>query len=119
MDMKRAAALVTAVLFLVLALSGVALAATAQEIYDDYMTDGKLDGNYTDAELQTYVGDATLRQYGDPTIVTSLDTVVSSMLTEERSNFPFTGAQLALMGTVVLALVGGGVGLRRLARSRD
>jgi hypothetical protein len=50
--------------------------------------------------------------------VTSLDTIVSSMLTKDRPTCPFTGAQLALMASVVVGLVGGGLGLRRLTRPR-
>ncbi len=107
-----------------LAWSGVALAASAQDIYDDYMTNGYLTGTYTDAELQAFLGDASLHQYGDPTIISSIDTAVSSLLTSEsatggRHDFPFTGAQLALMALAALALIGAGVGLRRLARSRS
>lgn len=117
--MKRVMALAAAVVFLVLALSGVALAASAQDIYDDYLADLRLDGNYTNAELQAYLDDATLHQYGDPSIISSLDTIVSSMLTHNRHNFPFTGAQLALFGAVAVGLVGGGIGLRRLARTRS
>jgi hypothetical protein len=105
-----------------LAYTGVALAASSQDIYNDYMDNGRLDGNYTDAELQAFLGDASLHQYGDPTIVSSLDTAVSSMLSSEtdgRHSFPFTGAQLALMGFGALALIGSGVGLRRLAHTRS
>jgi hypothetical protein len=115
--MKKALVLLIAAAFLVLALSGVALAASAQDIYNDYFDNLKLDGHYTDAELQSYLADASLHQYGDPTLITSLDTAVSSMLTEDRHNFPFTGAQIALMALVAAGLIGGGVGLHRLARS--
>ena len=102
--------------------TGVALAASPQDIYDDYIADGHLDGTYTTAELQAFLGDASLHQYGDPTIVSSLDVAVSSMMTSStdgRHTFPFTGAQLALMGFAALALIGAGVGLRRLTRSRS
>ena len=116
--MKKAITFLIVTAVFVLALSGVALAATAQDIYEDYSADLKLDGTYTDAELEGYLSDATVRQYGSSALVTSLDTVVSSMLTDERSTFPFTGAQLALMGIVVAGLIGGGIALRRAARSR-
>jgi len=110
-----------------LAYTGVALAASSQDIYNDYLDNGHIDGNYTNAELQAFLGDASLHQYGDPTIVSSLDTAVSSMLasksttggTSGRQIFPFTGAQLTLMGFGALALIGSGVGLRRLAHTRN
>lgn len=117
--MKKTVVLLTMVVFLVLALSGVALAATAQDIYDDYAPDLKLDGAYTSGELQAYLSDATVHQYGNSAVVSSLDTIVSSMLTEERSNFPFTGAQIAMMVAGALLMIGGGIGLRRLARSHS
>jgi hypothetical protein len=116
--MRKAILLVVAVVFLVLALGGVALAATPQDIYDDYAADGKLDGTYTDEELEAYLADGLIDTYGDPAIVAELDALVTSMLGEDRGEFPFTGAQLFLIALVAVVLVGGGVGLRRLARSR-
>ncbi|OFW61963.1 MAG: hypothetical protein A2133_07150 [Actinobacteria bacterium RBG_16_64_13] len=115
--MKKMVFFLLAVVCLVLALSSVALAATPQEIYNDYASDGSLDGTYTDAELQAYLDDAWLDQYGDPAILTALDAIVNGILSGHEE-FPFTGAEVALMGLAVLALVGGGMGLRRLTRSR-
>lgn len=105
------------VLALTLLMSGVALAATPQEIYDDFASDGKLDGNYTDSELRAYLNDATLHQYGDPGILDRLDNSVQSSL--GRDTFPFTGFQLAIAGIVVVALVAGGVLLRHFTRPRE
>ena len=64
----------------VMAFSGVALAATPQDIYNDYADNGKLDGTYTDAELKAYLNDATLEQYADTATKSELDTLVTSML---------------------------------------
>jgi hypothetical protein len=122
---KKAVFVVTTVVILVLALSSVALAATPQDIYYDYAADQKLDGTYTNAELQAYLADPWVDQYGDPAIVAVLDTVVAGLMVgptggddDGRGEFPFTGAQLALLALAAVALVGGGVGLSRLARSR-
>ena len=117
--MKRVLILVIAVGCLLLAWGGTAFAATSQDIYNDYAADGHLDGNYTDAELRAYLSDATLHQYGDQAMLSQLDTLAHSTLTSGRGGFPFTGAQLALMGLAALALVGAGFGLRRLVRSRS
>ena len=114
--MKRALFLAGAVVLLFFALSGVALAATPQDIYDDYAQDGQLNGTYTDEELQAYLNDATLHQYGDPTILTELDLLVKGML--ERDEFPFTGAQLALIAVIAVVLIVAGIVLRRLTRKR-
>lgn len=116
--MKKAVLLVVAVVTLFLALSGVALAASPQDIYNDYAADGKLDGTYTDAELRAYLGDATLDQYGDAATLTALDGVVQGLLNEGREDFPFTGSQMGLMALALLALLGGGFGLRRLGCTR-
>lgn len=119
--MKKAILLAVAVVALVLALSGVALAASPQDIYNDYAADQKLDGTYTREELLAYLSDATLDQYGDPAILTALDGVARGLIDSSqggRDTFPFTGVQIALMAFAVVALLGGGVGLRLLGRSR-
>jgi hypothetical protein len=122
--MKKVVLFVVALVALFSAFTGIALAASPQDIYNDYLADGKLDGTYTPAELRAYLGDATLDQYGDPALLTALDGIAQSMLnqgggqTDGHSEFPFTGFQLALMALVVVALVGGGFGLRRLGRNR-
>jgi len=108
--MKRMAFFSLLVLVLLLALTGVAQAATPQDIYNDYAADGDLDGDYTDAELEAYLNDATIHQYGNPKIITELDTLVRKLLT--RDEFPFTGFQMLLAGMVAVVLVGGGVALR-------
>jgi hypothetical protein len=100
-----------------LALSGVALAATPQQIYDDYVDNGKLDGTYTDAELRAYLRSAYVHQYGDLTKTTELDTLVKRILAA-RDRFPFTGVEIALFAVGVAVLAGAGIGLRRLARRK-
>lgn len=97
---------------LVLLMTGTALAATPQEIYDDFAADGDLDGAYTDAELQAVLTDPTLAQYANPTTLGDLTDVINQSDADE-SEFPFTGAQMLLIGAVGIVLVGGGVFLRR------
>ena len=118
--MKRVMLVGLAALFLVLALSGAAFAQTPQEIYDDYAADRDLDGTYTDAQLQAYLDNALVHQYGDPAILTALDTAVRGILGGgDRGVFPFTGAQVALLAIGAAVLIGGGIGIRRLARHRS
>jgi len=117
--MKRLVVLVVAAAFVCLALSGVALAATPQSIYDDYAADHDLDGTYTTADLQAYLGDSFLHQYGNQAIVAALDAVVAGILSAPgHQEFPFTGAQSALVALVAVGLVGTGVGIRAVSRSR-
>ncbi|MGI5939470.1 MAG: hypothetical protein ACOX8V_02085 [Thermoleophilia bacterium] len=86
--MKKLAVLAVAVVFLVLGLSSVALAASPQDIYNDYQADQKLDGNYTNAELQAYLDNAVNLQYADPTIVAELNAVVMALLNSGTSADP-------------------------------
>lgn len=102
------------VIALILSLSGVAFAATSQDIYDDYADNGKLDGQYTAEELEAYLNDATMHQYGSEVVTEELDVLAQSQTT--RSEFPFTGAELALMIGGAAVLIGAGVALRRASR---
>ncbi len=98
-----------------LLLTTVALAGwTPQDIYDDFVANGKLTRSYTDAELNAYLNDATLAQYSDGDFKKRLDDVVKDRLS--RDEYPFTGFQIAILVVVVVALVGGGVALRKLSR---
>ncbi len=117
--MKRVIIFLIAVAALVMAFSGVAFAAktTPQDIYNDYADNGKLDGTYTNAQLQAYLNDATTAQYADEATKGELDTLVKSKLTgEDRSEFPFTGMEMGLMLLAAGVLVGAGVFLRRATR---
>lgn len=112
--LKKLLILILGVLAITLLMTTVALAASPQDIFNDYADNGKLDQSYTDAELRAYLNDATLHMYENPTTINRLDNVVNSLLT--RETFPFTGFQLMIAGIVAVVLVGGGVALRRFAR---
>ena len=114
--MKKVFLLAGVAVLLFFALTGVVLAATPQDIYNDYAQNGHLTGTYTDQELQAYLNDAATHQYGNPTVVAGLDQLVKSTL--NRSEFPFTGAQLALIAVIAVVLIAGGFALRRLTRRR-
>jgi len=138
--MKKVVLLTVATLLLVLALVGVAQAATPQDIYNDFAADGALTGPYTEAELQAYLDDATIDEYGDPAVVIPLDDLVGRVLAimqaqpgisfadaleqalggqptdDDTDTFPFTGFEtmLALFGSVLL--LGSGLAVRRATR---
>ena len=116
--MKKAILFAVAVVTLFVVFSGIALAASPQDIYNDYAAHGKLTQTYTDADLRAYLADATLDQYGDLAVLTALDGIAQKMLAGGRGTFPFTGVQVGLLALVAVALVGGGLGLRRVSRSR-
>lgn len=116
--MRRTTGIAILAFILVLALGGTALAASPQDIYDDYAADGKLDGTYTTAEIQAYLNDATVHQYGSADVLTALDALLTKTLGDstDRSTFPFTGAEMALIVLGGVVLVGGGLALRRTSR---
>jgi len=126
------------VLVLLLAFGGTALAASPQDIYNDYADNSRLDGTYTIAEIEAYLGDATVHQYGSPAVLTPLDALLTKVLgamksgddyaaalakalgtttdTGDRDTFPFTGAELVVILFGAVALLGGGFALRRATR---
>lgn len=136
--MRTITAIALAAVLLVLALGGTALAATPQDIYNDYADNSKLDGTYTIAEIEAYLNDATVHQYGSAAVLTPLDDLLQKVLTSMKSgddfakalakalgtspdtggrdNFPFTGAELAVILLGAVALLGGGFALRRSTR---
>jgi hypothetical protein len=114
---RRVILLVLGSLVATLLLTTVALAGwTPQDIYQDFAKNGKLTREYTQAELRAYLNDATIAQYADSDVKKRLDSEVNSLV--DRDEFPFTGFQLMMAGIVALALVGGGVALRRISRSQ-
>jgi len=116
---KRLVFVLLGALVIALVMTSAAMAATTEEIYNDFADDGQLNGTkapYLDQDLRSYLNDATLHQYGNPTIIDRLDDRVNEELT--RDTFPFTGFQLMIAGVVAVILVGGGIALRRLSRSQ-
>jgi hypothetical protein len=118
-----------------------ALAATPQEIYRDYADNGRLDGNYSPADLDKALKSAAVQQYGQPS------TGGLEPEAEEASGggtaggvagggtqggqpgggaapvtssggLPFTGLDLTLMVAGALGFILLGAALRRAARQR-
>jgi hypothetical protein len=135
--MRKAILLIATVALFVLAFSSVALAASPQDIYNDYAQDKKLDGTYTVAELRAYLGDAGVRQYGATAVLAELDGVVKGLIalaeagtdgqtpgttakpgTDGRSSYPFTGAELLIVALGGIALIGAGTVINRLGKNR-
>ena len=114
---RKATLVILGAVLLTLLVAGVAQAThMPQDIYDDFLADGTLSVHYTDAELHAYLNDAQIREYGDKTVTDRLDRVALDLVS--RSTFPFTGFQLAMFGIVAVALIGGGIALRRFSRPK-
>jgi hypothetical protein len=130
--------LTAAAVVLVLALTGVAQAATPQDLYDDFVLHGAdLTGTYTAAELEGYLADA-ISGHGQGenglAIAAKLDSYVHLLLNEmatgvsfkdalftysghapatEPQVFPRTGSELLVGLLAGIGLLAGGVILRR------
>lgn len=103
---------------LLMGLATTALAATPSDIYNDFAADGDLDGNYTQAELNAVLTDATLAQYADSRVLDELKRRIrtGNPSSTVRGSFPFTGFEMGFAALIAVALVGGGMILRRTGR---
>jgi uncharacterized protein YcnI len=112
---KRLIWLIIGTMVMTLLVTTVAIAGwTPEDIYNDFVTNGKLTRDYTDAELQAYLNDATVAQYSDPDKKKRLDELIQEIL--DRDEYPFTGFQIAIIAIVVVVLIGGGIALRHYSR---
>jgi hypothetical protein len=106
-----------------------ALAATPQQIYNDYAKHGKLTGHYSRGDLERALHDAVIQGYKPATSVapaikkkisqpSSGVAGASLPAAKKQGALPFTGLDLALMtiGGFSLLLLGGA--LRRFARNK-
>jgi hypothetical protein len=115
MRRRRDFVLGTIVALLLAVPAGAAGAATPKQIYRDYADNGRLDGTYTQSELNAALQDAVLQGYGAPNVTAELGQEAGAAV-GARGLLPFTGRDLSLM-----VLGGGGLlllgfGLRRIAR---
>ena len=114
---------------LVAAPGAVAQSASVEEICAD-VSDGKLDGAYTEAELAAYQRSAWAQVYcaalpsgpsgvagGGPGGAEGGEGPLGAE--GQQGDLPFTGLDLALFAIAGLALVASGVLLRRSARNRS
>ncbi|MDP8911835.1 MAG: hypothetical protein M3M94_07210 [Actinomycetota bacterium] len=103
-----------------------ALAASPEQIYADYADNGRLDGQYSKADLQRALKDVTLQGYKDTSrprsdVLQSSKTVVrrpTFTTTRRTGSLPFTGAELGIFTIVGLGLIASGVLLRLSGRQR-
>jgi len=108
-----------------------AFAATPQQIIKDYADNGRLDGQYSKADLSRALKDAVRQGYDRPTnngIVPAIKTQVNKSsggvagaslpAAKKQGSLPFTGLDLTLMtvGGFAFLLLGGA--LRRFARNK-
>jgi opacity protein-like surface antigen len=103
----------------VLALAGVAQAATPQQIYKDYADNGRLDHKYSQADLQRAQRDAALQGYPRVGVQGAVQQALGAQGVKANGGLPFTGLDLALLAAGGGLLLVAGTGLRKLGKARD
>jgi hypothetical protein len=104
------------------------MAATPEQIYDDFAADGALDRSYEIADLQATLQNPITQGYPDRTVVTELRPAIERQIAAqrqpleqavERGGLPFTGLDLALLTAGGLFLLAFGFSLRRLSKAKQ
>jgi hypothetical protein len=116
-----------------------AFAASSQQIYKDYADNGRIDGQYSRADLQRALRNVQVHAYGKATMSAGLPAAIQKALgaqptrglsgsgsgptgglpfSSPTGGLPFTGFDLTLMLLGGLGLLTLGVGLRMLGRSK-
>jgi hypothetical protein len=96
-----------------------AMAATPRQIYNDYVTHGRLTHHYSKADLQRALQSTLLKGYShghEPGMKTHIKIHFPPLKT--HGGLPFTGMDLGLITFGAVLLLGFGAALRRFARSR-
>ena len=101
-----------------------ALAATPKQIYNDYAANGRLDRQYSKADLNRALHSAALQGYGKPSVMRKLKPAIRLQLAQpstvtRHGGLPFTGLDIAYLVGGGLLLVGTGFALRRLERGKS
>jgi hypothetical protein len=95
-----------------------ALGATPQQIYRDYADNGRLDHQYTKADLQRALRDAALQGYPHVGVQGAVQQALGAQAVKAKGGLPFTGLDLGLMAAGGALLLAAGTGLRRLGRAK-
>jgi hypothetical protein len=95
-----------------------AFGATPQQIYRDYADNGRLDRQYSKADLQRALKFAALQGYPRVGVQGAVQQALGAKAVKARGGLPFTGLDLALMAAGGALLLGAGMTLRKFARAR-
>ena len=103
----------------VLGFAPAAFSATPTQIYRDYADNGRLDGHYSQADINRALKDAVLQGYGNENVQPGLQQeLAKGGVAASKGGLPFTGLDITLMVVGGTALLVTGAGLRRLGRNR-
>jgi hypothetical protein len=105
-----------------------ALGASPNQIYKDYADNGRLDSQYSKADLERALKDVQIQGYGKQPIKTGISPAIQRALGakgalaqtgKKQGGLPFTGFDLALMALGGAALLTVGAGFRRLGKAKQ
>jgi hypothetical protein len=96
-----------------------AVAATPQQIYRDYADNGKLDQQYSTADLKAAQKYSAAQGYPRVGVQGAVQQALGAQAVKTTGGLPFTGLDLALMAVGGVLLVGAGTTLRKLGQSRQ
>jgi hypothetical protein len=115
-------------LVLVLVAAPGALGASPNQIYKDYADNGRLDSQYSKADLERALKDVSIAGYGKQPVKTGISPAIQRALGaqgalaqtgKKTGGLPFTGFDLALMALGGAALLTVGAGFRRLGKAKQ
>lgn len=94
---------------------------TSQQIFRDLADNGRIDGDYTDAQINRALDSPSIRRYESRTqrdLPKPSQTATPAAATDAQRSLPFSGLDLALFGGVGGPLLLIGASLGRVARVR-
>jgi len=103
----------------IFAAAPIASAATPQQIYRDYADNGRLDQQYSKADLQRALKSAALQGYPHVGVQGAVQQALGAQAVKTHGGLPFTGLDLGLLAAGGAILLMAGATLRKLGRARN
>lgn len=96
-----------------------ASAATPQQIYKDYADNGRLDQQYSKADLQRALKSAALQGYPHVGVQGAVQQALGAQAVKTHGGLPFTGLDLTLLAAGGAILLAAGAVLRKFGKARN
>jgi len=96
-----------------------AFGATPQQIYKDYADNGKLDQQYSKADLQRALKSAALQGYPRVGVQGAVQQALGAQAVKTHGGLPFTGLDLTLLAAGGAILLAAGALLRKFGKARN
>jgi hypothetical protein len=96
-----------------------AFGATPQQIYRDYADNGKLDQQYSKADLQRALRSVALQGYHHVGVQGAVQQQLGAQAVKTHGGLPFTGLDLTLLAAGGAILLAAGALLRKVGKARN